>query len=490
MPYSSFEEFVTAARGGGTTTQKGYRDFGRAIAALSASTYIPKEGVAPAFFRGHHLYVMLLLKPGLITSSNNEDRRKSITLLADLAQGVRTVVHGFEGGALLEAQGPVVHAFLPGDDDSTEDPGIASLAIHEFIDKTIKPRAGMDFEKALIAFCYGPSIFVAAVDLHGDNSIVSLSPAANAPAKVLWKQSDYLPSGCIIEVRQDGSQTPYRVRQGDLHIFNRRRQIAASCLSASSPEMISARDLTIPDVGSPDSPTVEDPHESFSISVRADMDGFTARVNAAFAKGVQAVMELANEFHAIMVHARSFSFGANAIHLPWAGDCFNLLLAVDDRGEYQANRKRKILEVIPEFAKHMHEAFPDVKWAFSCAGGDIENAQMCNTLVSRLDMGATSLLLATGLPVERSLQGLVNEDSPKADNGVLWKGDVGQLDRDLQEILKPSPGGKNHRHFSVADIVSARKRSFFIPPQPVYDVPKSEKKPALLVPLVRPHYSE
>ncbi|RYZ68960.1 MAG: hypothetical protein EOP09_08565, partial [Proteobacteria bacterium] len=367
---------------------------------------MPLEGVAPAIFPGFHLYVKLDLAPHFTTSSNNKDRTKNIRLLGELTQGVKLIVDGRFDGATLEAQGPVVHAFIPSDSGDLDDPREASVEILGFVSSRIKPQAGDDFRKVVIAYCHGPSIFVASIDNHGDNSIVSLAPAANAPAKVLWKKSDELRSGSILEVETSGSFRLFEPENQRELIINSERLIKKAELENFSSQLpqinvINARDMSVPSPSSPDSPTVDEPLESFSISVRADIDGFTATVNKAFESGRDEAEELAEVFHQIMVAAREFCRLHSLTQLPWAGDCCNILLSVEDRPSYKAYRQRRILEICVAFEEHMRGEFPELNWSFSCAGGDLESNQACNTLLSRIDLGNTTLLLATGLPVER-----------------------------------------------------------------------------------------
>ena len=198
--FSTFRDYVSAVRSGPSQIIcLSARDVAN---SKSASINLPREGITSAF-TGHHIYTMLQLRPGLTTSSLNADRKKNVTLLADLAQGIREIVHSFDG-ALLEVQGPVVHAFIPNESGTRSDARQAAYAIHAFIETRIRSKAGTDFLKGLVAFSHGPTIFVAAEDSHGDNSIVSLAPAANAPAKVLWRNHDNLSNGTILEVEIDG----------------------------------------------------------------------------------------------------------------------------------------------------------------------------------------------------------------------------------------------------------------------------------------------
>lgn len=500
MSYNRFQDFVRAARGG-TIVKEAAISINNsrssyALAAASGASELPLDGVAPAIFPGFHMYVKLDLSPKLTTSANNDDRSKNIRLLADLTQGVKRIIDGGFEGATLEAQGPVVHAFIPNEDGNRDDPREAAIEILGFVNARIRPRAGEDFRKVLIAYCHGPSIFVASIDSQGDNSIVSLAPAANAPAKVLWGQTDNVPSGSILEVALDRRFTVYQPeRQRDLITNSQRLIKSAELISFSSKlpdiSVINSRDLSVPKPHAPDSPTVDEPQKSYSVSFRADMDGFTPQVQLAFESGREAAIRLAERFHEIMTEARQFCVNQKLVQLPWAGDCFNVLISVDDRAAYQGYRQRRILEIGTAFEDHMKKVFPEVKWSYSCAAGDLEGNQACNTLVSRLDLGETTLLLATGLPVERSLQGLVRE-SPKAGEGIVWRDDVAALDRDLQSVIHPSVGGRNYRDFSLSAVRrvgnETKAASTLMPPPPVY-VPSSPLRAASpAIPVVRNHF--
>jgi hypothetical protein len=480
--YTNLKDFVTASRSNSVKAASARNLAANSAGEIwenrskSAAVELPKEGLS-AILTGYHLYAMLQLRPGLTTSSSNEDRKKNIALLGELVQGAREVSHRYEG-ALLEAQGPVVHIFLPDDDGAPKDARTAAMEVHEFIDDRIRKKAGSDFLKALVAYSRGPSILVNAEDSHGDESIVSLAPAANAPAKVLWKNWESLPTGAILEVNTEGN---YReINEDDRRavlqksagvIFNASRNLRDVMLVEAS-----AADRMMPVADSPESPTVEEPLRSFSISFRADIEGFTRKVSTAFHVGTEAVQELAQEFYQIMAHARSFCTGKECIHLPWAGDCFNLLLSFEEREPYQSARQRRILTIALEFIRHMQDRFPDLGWAVSLAGGELESAQVCNTLVSRITVGHTTLLLATGLPVERSLQGIVR------------KGDVSQLAADLQNAMDPAKGGENYRHFKVDDIERAQDAYDFVPPPSPYKSSLVPKAVAALAPIVKPHF--
>jgi hypothetical protein len=485
--FATFRDYVDAVRGR-TKNEESLTAFAAAAynQKTAAAPEIPKEGIT-SVFPGHHVYAMLLLRPSFTTSAENADRKKHMEIIAGLAQGVRSIVHNFDG-ALLEVQGPVAHAFIPNEDGTENDVIAASLAIQEFIRRKVRPSAGDGFIKGLVAYCHGPTIFVASEDAHGDNSIVSLAPAANAPAKALWKGRDDLSDGAILAVKRDGTS-----RQIDKEKALLLAEEGESVLFANSSrapvrfKTVEAKAVDVPAPEAPDSPTVEEPLKAYAVSFRADMDGFTRRVAEAFEKGKAEIDAMAQEFLGIMRHAKSFCTHKGCVHLPWAGDCFNLLLAFDEKAEYQAARKRRILEIGREFVAHMKSKFPKIDWAFAHAGGDLENAQICNTLVSRITVGRSSLLIATGLPVEHTLKGQINE-SPRAGHGVLWKEDATSLDDDLREVLLPCSGGNNYRHFSMSDVSQAMDKHDFLPlPSAYVSTPGKTAASAIVAPVVRPY---
>ncbi|MGJ8634491.1 MAG: hypothetical protein ACSHX7_11290 [Luteolibacter sp.] len=492
--YNNLSDFVTAARdtsnqsivaNSATTNFSGRTKYADATNSRSPDN-VRNEGVS-AILEGHHVYAMVQFRPRLTTSGNVEDRKKNITLLADLVQAAKIIARRYDG-ALLEAQGSVVHIFLP-DGTNSHKANEASIELQAYINSNLRKKAGDDFQKSLVAHSYGPTILVGSEDFHGDNSIVSLAPAANAPAKVLWMKWEEIPNGSILEVNLDGR---YRMMEDSREEMLTEKVAAASVIVANSMQTInfsesrsSQRDF--PSVDSPDSPTVDEPRKYFSISFRADIEGFTSSVASAFAKGEEAVRLLAAEFHQVMSHARNFCTTAECVHLPWAGDCFNLLLSFSERESYSDARERRILTVVLDFTRHMEKKFPNLRWAFSIAGGDLESAQSCNTLVSRISLGRSTLLLATGLPVQRSLQGLASE-SPDEDRGILWREDASHLDQDLLKILVKANGGENYRDFSRTDLETVQEEFDFRPSPAPY---RSKIVPAAIaakVPSIKGHF--
>ena len=73
--------------------------------------------------------------------------------------------------------------------------------------------------------------------------------------------------------------------------------------------------------------------------IRADLDSFTSRVNAAFAANdINAIKKLVLQFLQLMKLPDAFEefLDRPLIRLPWAGDCYNAVLLPKDYEDYAA----------------------------------------------------------------------------------------------------------------------------------------------------------
>ncbi|MGA8660375.1 MAG: hypothetical protein WB586_30025 [Chthoniobacterales bacterium] len=68
--------------------------------------------------------------------------------------------------------------------------------------------------------------------------------------------------------------------------------------------------------------------------LRADLDGFSARVRRAFSDGDYGLQKLVEEFCTLIDYPKHFAdklpAGVQTVVFPWAGDCANLFLTCDD----------------------------------------------------------------------------------------------------------------------------------------------------------------
>ena len=235
------------------------------VLGKQAQANIVEEGVTPAIFSGHHIYVMIKVKPPTENSAVNIDRKRHLELLGELTLGVRDIVRDSEG-ALLEAQGPVIHCFVP---DSSGDESVALEVIANigiFTQNIFMKHYAEEVEKIIIAQGYGDSLFVNSLSEHRDHSIVSIAPSANYSAKELWKNEKTSQNGDIFLV---GKNSDVRRTNVSYLLAGKKvdsKQFDANYSNAREMVKISAANASLPDSNSPDSPTLDEPHESYSIS--------------------------------------------------------------------------------------------------------------------------------------------------------------------------------------------------------------------------------
>ena len=402
------------------------------VVVLNASLADPKDGRnegVSAEVTGTHLYLRLELAVGFTTTGDNEQRKRLIRIQGKFVQGFHEILSQV-GGEVLEAQGEMVHGFVPSENGDTSDANETMHRMMAFVGDVIQPKAGDDYRKCTGSFCYGQTIFVSAPGSHKDLSIVSLSNAANAPAKVLYLKAESLSEKQIVEVKLDGGYRPSALLT-EKREFEINSEVKA--MSATLPPIgdarISAANRASPLVGSadqiayskpsgdPENPTIDDPRPVFAICFRADIDGFTKMVAAGFQGTPTQRQELANLFYTVMSCCRDFcnQLDLEVVQMPWAGDSFNLLLVAKEVTAYQTLREEEILRVSASFEDFLKSQFPDLTWSFSSAGGNIDSRQICNALVSRIRLPSESDLkshmLTAGLPIQRALEGRIQSIS-------------------------------------------------------------------------------
>lgn len=470
---------------------------------LNASLADPANGQTAgvsAEVTGIHLYLRLELAVSYTTTSNNDERKQLIRLQGKLIQGFHEILAEFDG-VVLEAQGEMVHGFIPSENEDTRGAAEAMRRMMVFVGEVIQPRAGSDYRKCTGSFCYGDTIFVSAPGSHQDLSIVSLSNAANAPAKILYLKADQLSEKQVVEVDLDGGLTPLRLLE-EQRVLEMKSEVKA--MSALLPEieegLITTANQASPLVGPPDmgdqsqpqpsaNPTIEDPRPAFAVCVRADIEGFTQMVADGFSGSPDQRRELAALFFDVMTCCRDFchQLELEVVQMPWAGDSFNLLLVSKDIPGYQALREEDIVRITSSFEDHLKAHFPDLIWSFACAGGTVDQRQICNTLISRIqlpsDSDLQSHMITVGLPIQRALEGQI-KGGVDGSEGALWREDVQALSGRYQKIVHYRPENPNHFKFIVDQV---RQLTQFKPNPLAYSTPAILSGSRTSTPTVRPH---
>lgn len=351
---------------------------------------------------GWHLYADLRIHSWYVCDSDSAKRIQTMKALVKLGQVSLALAQKY-GGQLLEHQGQRTHLWIPLT-PSEEDRSFIRSALSELdflVRKHVAPLIPSGWKSYASSADYGPTIFVRSADISGGDSIVSLSVAANRPAKVLFKLNDG-------DIWVDGKV--YSAQQEQRSFDTEKRATA-------NPEIVQANFSQRDAFAGQGLDKYARVHEStqgvepsFGFVFRADMDGFSALVQGAF-QSRSALEQLVSAFLATTRSVYNYAHStptAAFVQLPWAGDCCTLVAIEEDHAKYQASRVSKTVEIPIEFedqlgSKVLQKNFHNVGWAYSVAGGDAHGNQLGNLLIANITLGHRTFLVAAGKGVRRSL---------------------------------------------------------------------------------------
>lgn len=403
------------------------------------------ERFAPQFTRyvpvtGWHVYGRLKIHNLLDAPSDSVSAKRLLEVLHLYFSCAESAAQR-TGAVLLEMQGTIIHLLIP---DQLADPTKTikfSKAFIEGVYDKVKRKAGENFNGFAMAAYHGNAVIVRS-NSSGVDSEVSLGNAANRPAKRLlttpgvpaghlslpvvtsetsqerekWSDLDLL-SGASTAATGDDSvarqvKAAFEAPQTD-RIFNFSRQPFKAGVNIAS----------------------GDPIQTFAFCIKSDMDGFSKKVEDAWARGT--VAELIADFDKSLKDADAYvkSFPSPIIPLPWAGDCSTLIFPSNSVGEYL--KSRELLPISAAIAWNnsvgVNSRFGNsVSWAHAFAGIDVGNASQGNTLVASFTGSRRTFVVAVGPGVKWARDG---EQSPGLRGGeiaVFRPDDLNRLDERLK----------------------------------------------------------
>ena len=377
--------------------------------------------------RGFHVYAKLGLTLRLSAAEDDRAANRHLRILETYVSIIDSI-SSMWGARILEVQGEVVHLLMPAEFVDVRSvskvigfSAAATSAVYAHIPKLAKEH----FDGFKTAADHGRCIVVGLGDEAA--SVVSLGPAANAPAKKLPEVA-----AANLCLRREhwavfSGQTE-RPEWVETNVLNP-TEIVRRATEAQSPwagfTAFSANfrwaDL------SPNETPIQFRQGTFSFSAsstpiraqgfffRADLDGFSAQVLEAFSSGSEeAIRALVNRFQTLVGYAAVFrkSLAWPSIALPWAGDCTNIILLPRDGQTYGPMR-----EAAPVLcSKSWHEQFEKstgseqrwsalsagARWAVGMAGGDDTEGNSGVVLVANLLAAGRRFAVAAGWSVRRS----------------------------------------------------------------------------------------
>ncbi len=406
-----------------------------------------------------HIYVKLEFKPQFENAQTASDARGFLRSVTRAGIAANRVAAAFSGH-LMELQGSLLHVGLPVAQQGSHSAEslIKSFAghLHAILARLFSdPTSRVDGWR--MTADSGKTLVVAGRGVHGDDSWVSLGKSANKPAKHLYSELE-LPEDkrdlkrFFIGVRDAGSGKwthqhldllPSQLLDSKAVIEEAQRKDLALNFDTASFQgrIVQADAAPFAPAGHPASPNADSPQTQYGWVMRADLDGFTERVENCFDDNSK-LTQLAQSFYAIMDAAAAFilTHRESLAQLPWAGDNFTAAAVFQTKSEYDQALPTRLVELTLDFEKEMNEAavlsgFGG--WAHGVAGGEALAASRGNIYIAGAEIGGRRFLIGAGEGFGRSAQAF-GDINPKAGHFVAFGTDWNRLDDRYRRAFEPA----------------------------------------------------
>ncbi len=373
--------------------------------------------------RGIHIYSDIRFS---LRMSESEDEvttseyLQAINYYVNIADSCAKII----GAKLLEVQGQRLHFFYETDDyDLEEQKKLFTFAAS--LTDNIYERFGSRekfFKSFAMSADFGESILLWSGSTAQD-SIISLGPSANDPAKQLTKT----PAGHLrirkgFEANEDKVRNHWTdiklVGKGSYAIKYRNSALTESFSAVFNqyesfidvPKVI--RQLSVSDkFYNEKKGTITDPTQVIGFTFRADLDGFTQKVKDAFDSDDESKVKLVDEFFEYISHGEKFSkkISNRVIHLPWSGDCANMIILPKFHEEFDEAKEYTPVDLSHNWLKRSPSCSSNLiasKWNISIGGGNSQEGNDGFILVAQIKAGNRAFLIASGWSVGITLKAL------------------------------------------------------------------------------------
>lgn len=395
-----------------------------------------------------HLYLEIKLDlaelEGTESSSKARQAHDYIRKAADVCHSVGS----FLGGQVLEIHGRTIHVGLEYSSSTEigERMKLASGLIHVLLERTYG-SGGPDGWR--IAGDHAATLTVTSEGIHQDTSLVSLSPAANFPAKQLAKKKVPVWTAGL-NIDQKWSLThleelaeEYRCRETVNEFVPGRRNLV-QMVAASNSELINfasskaIRQVVTAQAAPVGDPSPEELYSCYGFVLSMDLDGFTKRVAQVALGSLDEKRRLAEDFLDIM--RRTASFAENHtdtfIQFPFAGDNAIFAVTADSLDDYRRRKKVSAVKIALEWEVAMGDrarAAGYGGWGQSLAGGGVPHGNSKGNLhVAGILLGGRRYLVGVGPGMRHARQGFVHVD-PSPKELAMFRADIADLDDRLKK---------------------------------------------------------
>ncbi|MDP0492235.1 MAG: hypothetical protein Q7Q71_14390 [Verrucomicrobiota bacterium JB023] len=429
-----------------TRSQKNLREF----VELPNSSNFSKDSNVSGF--GYlpkniwHIYLHLEFESRYESAENLEDAKSFLRNVGKATQVSEKTAKAFDG-AVLEAQGSTIHIAIPHESEKTRsDVSLFCYSLHQNLTKIFAKSQKVKAWR--FTSDHGNTLVVNGRGIHGDQSSVSLGNSANRPAKKLYSElAKNLEEQSLKRFHYGeywrGTWSYIDLHDGQVEIPNTLLTERAKDLVFDEKDLdvtvgsflleTSARTGIINASTGDINPDNDEPQRFFGWTMRADLDGFTSRVETCFDDDA-ALRNLANDFLSLMDDAANFSEShtEHIVQLPWAGDNFTAIAQYDNKEDYIQALQTKPIELSLDFEDTMHlkaAGFGFGGWAQSVSGGDIHGNATGNVFLGSVSFPGRRFLLGAGKGIGMSIRGF-SEMNPKPRSIAI----LGE-DRDM--LVKP-----------------------------------------------------
>ena len=476
---------------------------------------------------GFHIYGDLNLNLRLSAATEQKKANLYLEVLEDYAQIAAEFYQVNPNILIFEVQGERIHLFLNRTPVNKQTLGeLFEFATYftNTVYARIKPKVGDDWGGFSLAADHGRAI-VLSTGKDGDDSVISLGRPANAPAKRLtW--TPYVASGHIaipVEVAMSGGMIE---KPGDRkavrgwidfdllvegvikaksvygalmeQVFTNSRTVNRTQVERRLVALSAARG----ELMNQDGATVQNPATVQAFYIRADLDGFTRRVDAAFDETNRnpltrdtALKQLVYEFLQIMKLPDAYEshIHGTVIRLPWAGDCYNAIILPAEGETFEKARTylpgiASLLWFDPngDVNKKRDQQLQNVacnsKWSIGIAGGEESKGRL---LVANITTAHRRFLVAAGWGARRSLDAQ-NADNLRPNEAAIHEEDHPPLDEPFKEAFKKWDVGPTiYRNASAADLEKAARERLVSKGSSVQIAPRSA---SIAAPFKKPSY--
>lgn len=464
---------------------------------VKAASYRSISAESPFWFGNViHLYLELRLNLQELEGAESVGKAKqALDYIGKAADAAHLVCEAFNG-QVLEIHGRTLHLGLQYDVDAdVEDLMKGAAALLHVLLKKAYGSGGPDGWR--MAGAHAPTLTIESAGIHDDTSLVSLSPAANYPAKALGKKLVPLWNLCsCIQGKWaceslDDLVDKYGMKKAAAMVSGAGRQSLEEQVMTKRAKVVNFASLAeirqvncqaMPIGSGGLNPTVDKPLSCFGFVLSMDLDGFTKRVDVAAHGSAQDQLKLAEDFLQIMENAATFAREHEEwfVQLPFAGDNAIFAVTAPNISEFGVQKKRVPVEIAVEWEAAMGKQAREAGFGgwgqAAAAGGTPHGNSKGNLHFGGIVLGDRRFLVGIGPGMRYARQAFSLVD-PANDEQAMSILDTGELHPRLAREFCDCPstnGGKSSYYrkaklsglskaveeLKAADKVSAAKLAF------------------------------